>query len=65
MTLITPFFVKSIDYIGYLTQLYPTETHSLTLIYKVESANALVSLLKYLYFSTTKLLGNWKMLMLV
>ena len=43
---------------GYLTQLYPTKAHSLTLIYRGESVNALVSLLRYLYPSTTKLLGN-------
>ena len=45
---------------GYLTQLYPTKVHSLTLIYRDKSANALISLLKYLYPSTIKPLGNWK-----
>ena len=43
---------------GYLTQLHPTKVHSLTLIYKGESANALISLLKYLHPFTIKLLGN-------
>jgi hypothetical protein len=57
--------MKSTDYIGYLTWLYPTKAHSLTLIYKDKSANALVSLLKCLHFSIIKLLGNWKMLILV
>jgi hypothetical protein len=57
--------MKSIDYMGYLTWLYSTKAYSLTLIYRDESANALASLLKCLYFSTIKLLGNWKMLMLV
>ena len=56
--LLTPSSVKSIDYIGYLTQLYLTKVHSLTLIYRDESTNALTSLLKYLYFSTIKPLGN-------
>jgi hypothetical protein len=65
MILLTPSSTKSTDYIGYLTWLYPTKVYSLTLIYRNKSANALVSLLKYLYPSTIKLLGNWKMLMLV
>jgi hypothetical protein len=34
-------------------------------MYRDESVNALVSLLRYLYSSTIKLLGNWKILMLV
>ena len=50
--------MKSTDYIGYLTQLYLTKVYNLTLIYRDESANALVSLLRYLYPSTIKLLGN-------
>ena len=49
---------KSIDYIGYLTQLYPTKVYSLTLIYRDKSINTLISLLKYLHPSTMKLLGN-------
>jgi hypothetical protein len=53
-----PSSVKSIDYIGYLTQLYPIKAYSLTLIYKDKSANALVSLLRCLYPFTIKLLGN-------
>jgi hypothetical protein len=61
---LTLFSIKSTDYISYLTQLYLTKVYSLTLIYRDKSANALVSLLKYLYPSTTKLLGNWKMLIL-
>jgi hypothetical protein len=56
--LLMPFSAKSTDYIGYLTWLYPTKVHSLTLIYKDKSANALVFLLKYLYPFITKLLGN-------
>ena len=56
-----PSSAKSTDYMGYLTQLYPTKVYSLTLIYKGKSVNTLVSLLRYLYPSTTKLLGNWKM----
>jgi hypothetical protein len=55
---LTPFFIKSIDYIGYLTQLYPIKVYSLTLMYRDKSANTLISLLKYLHPSTTKLLGN-------
>ena len=53
-----PSSVKSTDYIGYLTRLHLTKVYSLTLIYRDESANALASLLKYLYLSTIKLLGN-------
>jgi hypothetical protein len=60
-----PSSIKFTDYIGYLTQLYPTKVHSLTLMYRDESANALISLLKYLHPSTIKLLGNWKTLILV
>ena len=37
MTLLMPFSAKSTNYIGYLTQLYPTKVHSLTLIYGDES----------------------------
>jgi len=50
---------------GYLTRLRLTKAHSLALIYRDESANALASLLRYLYPSTTKLLDNQKTLMLV
>ena len=57
--------MKSTDYIGYLTQLYLTKVHSLTLIYRDESANALISLLRCLYPFTIKLLGNWKTQILV
>ena len=53
-----PSFIKSTDYMGYLTQLYLTKVHSLTLIYGDKSANALISLLKYPHPSTIKLLGN-------
>ena len=53
-----PFFVKSTDYIGYLTQLYLTKVYSLTLIYRDKSTNTLASPLKYLYYSTIKLLSN-------
>jgi hypothetical protein len=49
MILLTPSSIKFIDYIGYLTWLYPTKVYSLTLIYRDESANSLVSLLKCLY----------------
>ena len=56
--LLTPSSAKSTNYIGYLTQLYPTKVYSLTLIYRGESVNALISLLKYLHFSTIKLLSN-------
>ena len=56
--LLTPFSAKSINYIGYLTWLYPTKVYSLTLIYRDKSANTLISLLKYLYPSTIKPLGN-------
>ena len=50
--------MKSTDYMGYLTWLYPTKVHSLTLIYGDESTNTLVFLLRYLYPSTIKPLGN-------
>ena len=60
-----PFSIKFTDYIGYLTQLYPTKVYSLTLIYGDKSTNTLISLLRYLYPSTIKLLGNWKTQMLV
>ena len=53
-----PFFAKFTDYIGYLTQLYPTKVYSLTLIHRDKSTNTLVSLLKYLHPSIIKLLGN-------
>ena len=53
-----PFSVMFIDYIGYLTQLYPTKVYSLTLMYRDESVNALVFLLKYLHPFIIKLLGN-------
>jgi len=43
---------------GYLIQLRPTEAYSLTLIYRDESANTLVSLLRYPHPSTTKPLDN-------
>jgi len=56
--------MKFTDYIGYLTQLRPTEAYNLTLIYRDESANALVSPLRYLYPFIIKLLGNQKTLML-
>ena len=39
-----PSSTKSTDYIGYLTQLYPTKVHSLTLIYRDKFTNALISL---------------------
>ena len=65
MILLTPSFTKSINYIGYLTQLYPTKVYSLALIYRDEFANTLVSLLKCPYLFTMKLLGNWKILILV
>ena len=60
-----PFSTKFINYIGYLTQLYPTKVYSLALIYKDKSATTLAFLLKYLYSFIIKLLGNWKMLILV
>jgi len=63
--LLTPFSAKFTDYIGYLTRLRPTKVYNLTLMYRDESANALASLLKCLYSSTIKLLGNRKTLMLV
>jgi hypothetical protein len=50
--------VKFADYISYLTQLYSTEAYSLTLMYRDKFTNILVSLLRYLYPSTIKLLGN-------
>ena len=55
---LTPFSVKSTDYIGYLTQLYLTKVYSLTLIYRDESANTLVFLSRCLYPFTIKPLGN-------
>jgi len=60
-----PFFIKFTNYIGYLTQLYPTKAYNLTLIYRDKSANALASLLRYLYPFIIKLLGNRKTLILV
>ena len=60
-----PSFTKFTNYIGYLTQLHPTKVYSLTLIYKDESTNALVSPLRYLHPSTIKPLDNWKTLILV
>ena len=59
-----PFFAKSINYIGYLTQLYLTKVYSLTLIYRDKSANTLVFLLRHLYPFTIKPLGNLKTQML-
>ena len=56
--LLIPSFVKSTNYIGYLTQLYLIKVYSLTLIYRDKSANTLVFLLKYLYPFTIKPLGN-------
>ena len=56
--LLTPSSAKSTDYMGYLTWLRPTKVYNLTPIYGDKSANTLVSLLRYLYPSTIKLLDN-------
>jgi len=56
--LLIPSSVKSINYTGYLTLLRLTKARNLTLIYGGGSTNALVSLLRYLYPFTIKLLDN-------
>jgi len=61
MMSLTPSFIKYTNYINYLTLLRPTKIYNLILIYGGGSINALVSLLKYLYFfyyKTAKQLEN-------
>ena len=65
MTSQTLFFIKSTDYMGYLTLLCLTRARNLILTYRDGSINVLVSLLRCLYSSTIKPQDSQKMLMLV
>ena len=54
MMSLMPSFIKSINYMGYLTQLHLTKIYSLTPIYKDKSANTIASF----YYKTAGQLEN-------